>query len=85
MNLKAKYLLLLISFIGFCIIGVIVHIEHIKADEYAKFDGSLQAEYKALNLEIIDTIYFPFIVVSFLILFIVLKFYGKRISFSNRV
>jgi hypothetical protein len=80
---KVKYLLLLISFLGFCVVGGIIHIEYIKADEYAKFDGSLQAAKKALNLEIINTIYFPIILIIHLTLFIIFKFKGSRKSFAK--
>lgn len=75
---KGKYLLLMMSFLGFCIVGGIIHIEYITADEYAKFDGSLQAAKKALNLEIINTIYFPIILIIHLTLFIIFKFKGSR-------
>lgn len=75
---KGKYLVLLGSFWGFCVVGVIVHIEYIKADEYAKFVGSLQAAKKALNLEIINTIYFPIILIIHLTLFIIFRYKGRR-------
>jgi cytochrome b subunit of formate dehydrogenase len=80
---KVKYVLLLISFFVFCIVGGILHIEYIKADEYAKFEGSLQAAKKALNLEIINTIYFPIILMIHLTLFIIFKFKGSGKSLKN--
>ncbi|UYZ21173.1 hypothetical protein [Mesobacillus jeotgali] len=80
---KVKYLILLISFLGFCVVGGIIHIEYITADEYAEFDGSLQAAKKALYLEIINTIYFPIILIIHLTLFIIFKFKGSRKSFTK--
>ncbi|MCM3126108.1 MULTISPECIES: hypothetical protein [Bacillaceae] len=81
---KLKYLFLLISFLGFCVVAGILHIEYIKADEYAKFDGSLEAAKKALNLEIINSIYFPVILIIHLTLFIIFKFKGSRKSLTNK-
>jgi cytochrome b subunit of formate dehydrogenase len=73
---KKKYLLLSISFLVFCVVGGILHIEYIRADEYVQFDRSLQAAKKSLNLEILNAVYFPIIFIVHLILFIFFKFKG---------
>lgn len=77
---KTKYFILWISLIVFSIIGMIVHIEYIKADEYANFDGSLQAAYKAMNLEIINMLYFPIILLTHLIVFAVFKYNDAKLK-----
>ena len=77
---KTKYFILWISLIVFSIIGMIVHIEYIKADEYANFDGSLQAAYKAMNLEIINMLYFPIILLTHLIVFAVFKYKDAKLK-----
>lgn len=74
---KNKYLLLSISFLFFCVVGGILHIEYIKADEYAQFDRSLQTAKKSLNLEIINTVYFPIILIVHFIIFICFKLKGS--------
>ena len=77
---KKKYFILLISLIVFGIIDVIVQIEFITADEYANFDGSLQAAYRAMNLEIINMLYFPIILLTHLILFVVFKYKDAKLK-----
>jgi cytochrome b subunit of formate dehydrogenase len=81
---KTKYLFLSISFLFFCVVGGILHIEHITADEYAQFDRSLQATKKALNLEIINAIYFQIIFIVHLILFTFFKIKDSRKPNTNK-
>jgi hypothetical protein len=81
--MKLKYLSLLASLIVFGIVGVMIHIESIKAEEYSKFDGSLQAAYAAVNLDIINTLYFPIILISHLILFMIFKYKDSKKSIAD--
>lgn len=75
---KTKYIFISISFLLFCVVGGILYIEYITVDEYAQFDKSLQATKMALNLKIINAIYFPIIFLVHLILFTIFKIKDSR-------
>ncbi|RXT03909.1 hypothetical protein [Ammoniphilus sp. CFH 90114] len=70
---------LLISFLIFIFIGVLLQIENISADEYSKFDGSIEATKYALKVETVNDIYFPVVLVVHFILFLLLRY-----KFSTR-
>ncbi len=77
--MKLKYFILLFSFFCTLVGGGILQIESIKADELAQFEDSIQTAKKALNLQIIQSLYFPILVSSHL-LFLLLFIYKDKVS-----
>ncbi|MBS4190459.1 hypothetical protein KHA94_09680 [Bacillus sp. FJAT-49705] len=75
-----KYSLLLISFLTFISIGTFLYFKYLNAEEFSKLDGGLQPSYDALNLEIINIIYIPTVMIIHILLFIVFKFKDKKQS-----
>jgi hypothetical protein len=76
---NTKYICLLFS-IFICIgIGFCIHIWSITADEYSKFDRSIDAANKALFLENINRFYLPFMLGLHLIIFLTFKFRDAKV------
>ncbi|GHI01651.1 hypothetical protein [Neobacillus kokaensis] len=73
-----KYSFLLISFLAFISFGFFLFYKYLKAEEFSNIDSGLQSGYNALNLQIINTIYIPSIIIIHILLFLVYKFKDKK-------
>ncbi len=73
-----KYSLLLFSFLAFISFGFFLFYKYLKVEEFAKVDGGLRSGYDALNLEIINIIYFPVVLIIHILLLLVFKFKDKK-------
>lgn len=61
-----KYGSLFCSFLIFTSVGIFIHIERIRLEEYALFDPSTKAVNDALAFKSVDTFYFPIILITHL-------------------
>jgi hypothetical protein len=75
-----KYSLLLINFFTFISFGFFLFYKYLKAEEFSKVDAGLRSGYDALNLQIINTIYIPSVIIIHILLFLVFKFKDKKLS-----
>ncbi len=73
-----KYSLLLISILAFISFGFILFYKYLKAEEFSNINGGLQAGYAALNLEIINIIYTPVVIIIHIFLLLVFKSKDKN-------